>query len=403
MNNAAEKHKAKSYWAVGYAILALMIGTNMPSPLYQVYMQKWGFTPGTLTAIFACYAFFLIPSLVVFGRMTDRIGRKSIIVIGLLLAAFGTLFFAFAQDVFMLFVGRAIQGIAVGAVSVAATAALMELHPTENRRNAALVTTLATAGGTAVGPLLSGGIAEFTGHALDIPFYLELFLLVPAIFAVALIPSSLDKKSPSSTAAQSSEKSQLVIDSTLFALASAAAFVAWSVAALFMSLMPSYVSQLLGIHSLLIGGGTIFAMLAASIVAQIGLRGIVPSRNILSGLVFLSVGLCAVVFSVIAHSFVLLEIGTALCGLGHGMVFVGATVMVNILVSPANRGRALSIYYIVIYLGVGLPILLIGLLASRTDLRFAVSVFTAAILFISVLLGILIFKRMDRIKALIHG
>ncbi|MHB1676716.1 MAG: MFS transporter [Sulfuriferula sp.] len=384
--------KSWPYWAAGYAILALMIGTNLPSPLYQIYMQKWGFSSSTLTEIFACYAFFLIPSLLIFGRLTDRIGRKPIIVIGLLLAALGMILFIAAQDVSMLIAARAIQGIAVGAISGAATAALTELHPTRNRRSAALVTTLATAGGTAAGPLLTGFIAEYAGHALKAPFYTELFLLVPAVIAIALMPESVDKATLASPAMRSDIQIETLLDPRLFYIASAAAFVAWSVAALFMSLMPSYVSQLLGFRSLLIGGGTIFVMLMLSVVAQLVLRGIAPKRNIRFGLLFLSIGLCALVYSMIIKSIVLFGLGTILCGLGHGMTFGGATVLVNMLATPVARGRVLSLYYVIIYLGVGIPIILTGMLAAHGNLRYSVSVFTGIIVIVSLILGMLVGK-----------
>ncbi len=382
--------KSWPYWAVGYALLALMIGANLPSPLYQIYMQNWGFSPSTLTAIFASYAFFLIPSLLIFGRLTDRMGRKPIIVIGLLLAALGIILFVVAQDVSMLIAARSVQGIAVGAISGAATAALTELHPSSDRRSAAIATTLATAGGTAVGPLLSGAIAEYAGYALKAPFYTELFLLAPAIIAVILMPETVGKNAPSPAVAQSGTQTETTFDRLSFYIASAAAFVAWSVAALFMSLMPSYVSQLLGLRSLLIGGGTIFVMLMASIVAQLALRGIAPKQNIRFGLLLLSIGLCVIVYSMTEKSIVLFGIGTVLCGLGHGMTFGGATVLVNMLATPTARGRVLSLYYVVIYLGVGLPILLTGLLASHRDLRFSVSVFTGMIVIASLILGMLI-------------
>ncbi len=386
--------KSWPYWAAGYAILALMIGTNLPSPLYQIYMQKWGFSPGTLTAIFACYAFFLIPSLLIFGRLTDRIGRKPVIVAGLLLAALGMVLFIVAQSVFMLIVARTIQGIAVGAISGAATAALTELHPTRNRRSAALATTLATAGGTALGPLLAGFIAEYVGHPLRTPFYSELVLLIPAIIAVAAMPESVDKAvvaSPDKRAEMPGETpTAALLDPRSFFIASSTAFVAWSVAALFMSLMPSYVSQLLGFRSLLIGGGTIFVMLTVSVIAQLILRGVAPKKNIRSGLICLSIGLCAIVYSMSVKSALLFVAGTVLCGLGHGMTFGGATVLVNMLATAAARGRVLSWYYVIIYLGVGIPVLLTGLLAAHGDLRLAVSVFTGVTVTLSLILGVLV-------------
>jgi hypothetical protein len=58
---------AKPFWLVGYLLFMLMVGTNLPTPLYGVYKHQWGFSSGVLTLIFAIYALTIIPSLLLFG------------------------------------------------------------------------------------------------------------------------------------------------------------------------------------------------------------------------------------------------------------------------------------------------------------------------------------------------
>jgi MFS family permease len=105
---------AKPFWLVGYLLFMLMVGTNLPTPLYGVYKHQWGFSSGILTLIFAVYALTIIPSLLLFGPLSDRFGRKKVLLPGLIVAAIGSILFALAHDVTWLFIARAIQGLAVG-------------------------------------------------------------------------------------------------------------------------------------------------------------------------------------------------------------------------------------------------------------------------------------------------
>jgi MFS family permease len=78
--------------------LVLMAGSNLATPLYAVYAHRFHFSSLVLTAIFATYAFVLVPALIVFGRLSDRFGRRPVILAGLTAAAAGlVLFSAFAR------------------------------------------------------------------------------------------------------------------------------------------------------------------------------------------------------------------------------------------------------------------------------------------------------------------
>src|SRR5213082_208070 len=109
--------------------LVLMAGANVATPLYAVYAQRFGFSSLVLTSIFATYAFVLVPALILFGRLSDRFGRRPVILAGLAVAAAGLVLFAVAAGAAWLFGARSLQGLAVGMIGGAATAALVELDP----------------------------------------------------------------------------------------------------------------------------------------------------------------------------------------------------------------------------------------------------------------------------------
>src|SRR6202000_907942 len=89
-----------------------------------------------------------------------------------------------------LFAARALLGLAQGMVSGAATAALVELLPESEQRHAALLATLAQAGGSASGPLLAGFIAHWAPAPHVLPFVLGLAVCALLIGLVWLVPES---------------------------------------------------------------------------------------------------------------------------------------------------------------------------------------------------------------------
>ena len=175
---------------VAYAFVVTMVATTVPSPLYGLYRQQFGFSELMVTVIFAIYGFGVVAALLLFGRLSDEIGRRTVLLGGLLLAAAGMTAFLFAEGVPLLLVGRFLSGLAAGLLSGAATAALIDLTPPARRARATLVSTIAQMGGLGVGPLLAGVVATWIAAPLRTPFWIVLVLLVVAILGVWALPDS---------------------------------------------------------------------------------------------------------------------------------------------------------------------------------------------------------------------
>ena len=385
------KKSSTSFWLVGYLLMMLMVGANLPSPLYGVYQHEWGFSSGILTLVFAVYALMIVPALLLFGQLADRFGRKKILIPGLIVAALASVLFAVANDVTWLFIARAIQGLAVGIVSGAATAALAELHPRGDRKHAALIASVATAGGTAIGPILAEALAQYGPWPTVFPFIVQLILLLPGILALLFVPETI----PSMPAGRWKPQRPSVPSEirTPFTIGAATAFTAWAVTALFMSLVPSYVGTLLHVHNLAITGGVVFVMLGSSSVVQLSLKSLAIRVSHIAGLILLIVGLAGVVLAVPAQSIILLIVSTIVTGAGQGLAFMGSMALIGQVAPPERRGDVISSFYVVIYCGVGIPILGVGFGAESFGLYHAVLAFACAVAVLGLLLVSIISAR----------
>src|SRR5205823_8566772 len=160
----------RPFLLVGVGLFVMLMGSNLATPLYAVYRRQLGFSAVELTLIFATYAILLVPSLLVFGQLSDRLGRRRVIAVGMAGGAVSLGLFAAADGTPWLFAARATQGLATGLMTAAAAAALVELEPRGHHGRAAVATVLGNNGGSAAGPLLAGMLAQWAPERLVLPY-----------------------------------------------------------------------------------------------------------------------------------------------------------------------------------------------------------------------------------------
>src|ERR1700744_1146248 len=98
---------------LAYALVAVVIGlalfaSSTPSPLYASYRELWGFSPVVLTLIYATYAFGVLASLMLAGRVSDEVGRRPLLITALTALMGATVLFMLADSVAWLFVARGV-------------------------------------------------------------------------------------------------------------------------------------------------------------------------------------------------------------------------------------------------------------------------------------------------------
>ncbi len=385
-----------AYPLVALALGLAVLGTNVPSPLYGVYARVWGFSEGLITLIFAVYCLVLIGSLLVFGRLSDEIGRRRVVLAALLVISVGSLLFAVAQSVAWLLAARAVQGVAVGMLSGAATAALAELHPEGDRRKAALAATVVLTGGSAIGPLFGGILAEYGPSPLVLPYAANLGLLTLVIFGLwAAMPETVTRK-PKAEASLRPRRPRVPAGIRYpFALGSGACFVGWAVAGLYIALVPHYAGALLGVDNLAVGGFPVSLMLGAACAVQVALGKLSPGRAMALGMAAQVTGMAAILVAVPAGSVWWLLAGALLDGAGLGLAFMGGLGLVGQVAPAASRAEVLSACYVVIYLGESIPVLGVGYGADLVGLYPAVVAFAAVIGGLGLLTALLSLRRRD--------
>src|ERR671930_2132663 len=170
-----------AYLLSGGIIGLALFASGTPSPLYGIYRDLWGFSPVVLTLVYATYAFGVLGSLILAGRVSDEVGRRPVLLTALGTLLGTTVLFMVANSVIWLFVARGIQGLATGLALGAASAALLDLHPRRDPAGVGLANGVVSAGGLGLGVLVSAAFVEVLPAPRVLP-YAALFVL----FAIAL-------------------------------------------------------------------------------------------------------------------------------------------------------------------------------------------------------------------------
>jgi predicted MFS family arabinose efflux permease len=355
---------------VAAALFVLLLDGNLATPLYAVYRERFGFSGTELTLIFAIYAIVLIPSLLVFGQLSDRIGRRRVLVLGLVVAIAGLALLAAARSTAWLFVARAVQGVALGAVVGTAAAALVEAEPHGDPRQAATAAVLGQSGGSAAGPLVAGALAQWAPAPRQLCFLLAIGATAVAATGVWRIP---EPSRPSGVWRLQRPNVPPSIR-TRFARLSLTCAAVWAIGALFLSVVPSYAAVLLDTSDLALLGAISAGMLTVACLVQAVAvrRGLTSRRAQPIGLALLVAGIAALLLAFPARSLVLVLTGAALAGAGLGLAYFGSQSEINRIAPPERRGEVTAAFITCLYAAVATTSISVGLLSDAASLATAV-------------------------------
>jgi hypothetical protein len=148
---------------------------------------------------------------------------------------------------------------------------------------------------------------------------------------------------------------------------------------LFLSLIPSYASEMLGTSNLAVTGGTAGLILITAAITQVVLVGWSIERARSVGLALLAVGLLGLVLSGTLASIAVLVAAALIAGAGQGLTFMSAVHEANQIAPEHSHGEVLSAFYVATYAGVGLPVIGTGLLTGFVGLSTAVEISAAIV------------------------
>ena len=171
-----------------------VLGFTILIPLLPFYAEKYGATPFIIGAIYATVALFSLVSSPFWGRISDKIGRKGVLLVSQIAAFIAFVLLGIGGSLAIIFIARAIEGIGGGTIGVTQAYVADVTEPKDRAKAFGLVG--ATFGfGFLIGPALAGYLVRF---GYPVPLFTAAGLALVTIFlTIFLLPES---KQPVATA-----------------------------------------------------------------------------------------------------------------------------------------------------------------------------------------------------------
>ncbi|GAA0575549.1 MFS transporter [Kribbella sandramycini] len=352
------------FWFVAAAFVALMAFGTAPTPLWPLYQARDHFGPTTVTIAFAVMVLGAGISLRIFGHLSDRLGRRRIIVPALLIGILADAILAIWPQLPALLLGRVLTGVAIGLMACTATTYLTDLYrearPDASSTFPALVATASNLGGLALGPLIAGALGQWAPSPLRTPYVVLGVLMIGLLALVLSSPETVDTE----LAEQDPPVRFALRDGQqrAFAMAALTGATAFAVMGLFSSLGVIVVRRELGVTSYFVAALAPFVVFAASAVAQLALARVPRDRILRLGSTLFPIGLILTGVALAFPALWLLLIAATLAGAGAGLLFKSAVAEVVIAAEPTSRAGVLATFFVIAYLGMGLPSIVVSLL-----------------------------------------
>ena len=375
---ARRPSRPTAFWSIAVLLVLVLAASGVPSPLYRVYQERFGFSSGVLTTVFGVYAFALLAALLVVGALSDHVGRRPVLAGALVVQAGAMVLFLLADGVGWLMAARVVQGLATGAMTGALGAALLDFQRSD-RPLGPLVNSASPGLGLSLGAVGAGLLVEFVPAPTDWVFGTLTAAFLVAAAAVLLLPES----SPRMPGALASLRPQIHVPA-----AQRGAFLAvlpclaatWALGGLYASLGPSLVSGVFGVDDHLVGSLLILALNGTGLVGSLAMRRTPPERAMVGGALTFSAGVAGTVAALLTGSLPLFFAAAVVSGFGFGGAFLGAMATVTRGVAPGERAGLLSSVFVVSYLMFSVPAIAAGIAAGRIGLARTAEVYGAAVI-----------------------
>jgi MFS family permease len=359
------------FWLVAFVLTATMLGTTLPTPLYDIWQGQWHFSDVIVTVTFAVYAAAVMATLLLAGRSSDQAGRRPVLAAALVSSAVSTVAFILAPNVGVLIAGRLLSGLSAGLVTGTATAAVSELVPGPARGRASLVASTANMGGLSLGPLIAGLFAQFLPSPTVLVFEVYLALLAAAALCLVMVPETVSppRSRPSLRFAGLGVPER---GRGEFWAAAVAGFSAFSLLGLFTALAPTFVGGVLHQHSHAVQGAIVFLLVGAGALTQVLASRLASRLAMMAGLMLFVVALALIVLALSQASLPVFLAGSVAGGVAVGGVFLGSLATANRLAPPERRAHTVSTYFVACYLGLIIPVVGVGIATEFTSIFRAV-------------------------------
>ncbi len=363
---------------LAFALCVITTGVNLQAPLYATYARQDGYGLTATTIAFSCYVAGVMPVLLALGGLSDRIGRRNVMLISVVLSAMSTGLMLAHPHIESLGLARFVLGVGTALMSATATAYMIELVDAAEATSAANWVTASTSIGFGLGPALTSLCLLFNETVSPPSFILHLAgTAVAAAMVIALPDTSTEH------ASSRSPMLRLPYFTREGSWYGGAILLCWATTGLVISVLPSVLAR----HGLSKYSG-LSAMLAIScgLLFQPWARRLDPTRSTRLGILVLLPAYALLAWGAWSGSLTGVLIGSFLVSSAcYGFVYLGGLAGA-VSAGGSEKTRASAAFFLMAYIGFSIPVIFTGMVADRFGATTALVSFGVLLLFGAVLL-----------------
>ena len=371
-------------FSLAVGLFAVTFAVNLQAPLYDVYAANSNVGAMAVTIAFAAYVGGLMPTLLLLGGVSDRIGRRVPIAVALALGVIATAVLVQMPGWTSLVIARILLGVGTALATSAGAACMAELLGADRARTAALIVTSATSLGFGGGALATGISLNVQGPTLVPYSFVALFVIAPILAVMVFWLPKADRPRPVSVL-------RLPVFPAGTWMFGAALALAWSTTGMTIAVVPLELAA----HEL--GGWTgvvIFLAIFVGFLCQPVARRMTNTHALAMGFVLVPFGFLVLLAGVWQEHLVMVLAGTCITSAAsYGFTYLAALAEVSQR-APDDRARATAGLFVYAYCGFSLPVIASGALADRFGLLAAMCIFAAVQILVTVII-VVVWARSD--------
>ena len=363
-----------------------MLGLAMIIPLLPFYATKMGASATVVGVLIAAFSIAQLASAPLWGRFSDRYGRRPALLAGLLISAVAYVIFAYASTLWLLLLSRVIQGFGGGTIGVVQAYVADASDPNDRAKSLGWLSA-ATSLGAVVGPAIGSVLIHWGRHAPGIAS--AIFCVLVSVFAGIYLRESMDDSLTTSERQVPHQTSSSAVWSVISHPREPAQRLIWiytiGIGAFYGTAptLPLILANRLPITEANVGFFVMY-LGGMGVVVRAGILGkmiewLGEARLTRLGLLLLALGLALIAA---VHSYLTLAIALTLMPLGTAFVFPCVTAMLSRVVPKRHRGLYMGVQHTfggvsrvvfplaagiaMDHLGLGFPFVVAGVLVLST-------------------------------------
>ncbi|MFD1860527.1 MFS transporter [Aeromicrobium camelliae] len=378
MSERTEEHlpatrvDARSWWPVAGVMLAAAWGGNEFTPLLVMYREVSGLSDVTVDALLAAYVFGIVPALLLGGPLSDRYGRRPLLLPAAPISLIGSLVLAMGeQSAVVLALGRVLCGVALGLVMAVGTTWVKELSDIAARAGADIDASagarragLALTFGFLIGAGVAAALAQWGPWPTHSAYALHALLALATGLWLLRVPETRPRESAPTQRLLDDLKVPAIAHRRFLRVVVPVAPWVFGTAASAYAIMPALMMEQAGDRAIAFAGALTVVGLGCGVGIQVLGRIIDTQHSARASVIAMSlvtVGMGIGALAATRLDFPTVFLAAIVLGAGYGLALVASLSEVQRIARPDDLAGLTAVYYSLTYIGFFAPVVLAAL------------------------------------------